>query len=420
MSGDSHRGDGADASSSAGAYRTPADRLDPDQIARPRGADGPDLSDSRILVVDDEPLNLQLLDRILRRAGFRAVRSTDRSSEAVAIYADMKPDLVLLDLNMPELDGFQVMDQLARVTDPREYVPILVLTGDASPATKRAALSAGAKDFVNKPFEPEEVLLRIRNLLETRWLYERQRRHARELEATVQERTAELKRAQEEALELLALASEYRDDDTGRHTRRVGVVAALLAAELGLPQDEVNLIRRAAPLHDVGKIGIPDMILLKPGPIDGDEREVIRRHTLIGSRILSRASFRLMRLAAEIAACHHEWWDGTGYPAGLQGDQIPLSSRIVALADVFDSLTHARPYKRAWTLNEAVKEIGEYRGVQFDPAVVDAFLRLHGRGEVDPAALDAAADAAVYGLGSDVELSRFEGAAGSSASEEDG
>lgn len=369
---------------------------DADGFARSDGAEHPDLSDSRILIVDDEPLNVALLERILARAGFAAVHATTRSSEAAGLFTELRPDLVLLDLNMPEPDGFRVLELLRHRSPPGEYVPVLILTGDDTPGVRRRALAGGARDFVAKPFQADEVLLRIRNLLETRWLYQRAREHAQGLEEKVAERTGELLRAQEEALELLALASEYRDDDTGQHTRRVGVVAALLARELGVPEEQVDLIRRAAPLHDLGKIGVPDAVLLKAGPIDPRERAVMRRHTHIGSRILSRSSFPLMRLAAEIAACHHEWWDGTGYPAGLAGEEIPLSSRIVALADVYDSLTHARPYKRAWSMEEAVAEITAYRGRQFDPAVVDGFLNLRAAGALEPGALNEAALSEVY------------------------
>jgi putative two-component system response regulator len=195
------------------------------------------------------------------------------------------------------------------------------------------------------------------------------------LEAKVRERTRELEAAQIEIIERLARAAEFRDDNTGQHTERVGQMAALLARELGLPDAQVSLIRRAAPLHDVGKIGIPDSILLKLGKLTPAEFELVKTHTTIGARILSGSRFALLRLAEEIAFSHHEQWDGRGY-AGLAGDQIPLAGRIVTVADVFDALTQKRPYKAAWPVEEAIAEIERQRGRQFDPDVVDAFLRM--------------------------------------------
>jgi len=329
---------------------------------------------ARILIVDDEPGNIDLLRRVLERAGFHKLESTCDPREAAALYVKTRPDLILLDLHMPHLDGFAVMDRLNQIAEA-SYLPILMLTGDLTPEARRDALSRGAKDFVNKPFNPDEVLLRIRTLLETRFLYLQIQSQNQMLEAKVRERTRELEAAQLEILERLARAAEFRDDTTGQHTERVGHMAALLARELGLPDAQVSLIRRAAPLHDVGKIGIPDSILLKLGPLTAAEFELVKTHTTIGARILSGSRFALLRLAEEIAFSHHERWDGTGY-ASLAGDQIPLAGRIVAVADVFDALTQKRPYKAAWPLQDAVAEIDRQRGRQFDPDVVEAFLRI--------------------------------------------
>ena len=203
------------------------------------------------------------------------------------------------------------------------------------------------------------------------------------LEQHVSERTAELERTQLEVLERLAQAAELRDDETGDHTRRVGRLAAAIAEELGLPFEEVELIRRAAPLHDVGKIGVPDDLLLKPGRLAPEEMDRVREHTVLGARILASPGFALMRAAEQIALCHHERWDGEGYPRGLDGPRIPIAGRIVAVADVYDALTHDRPYKRAWPPDEAVAEISRQSGAQFDRDVVAAFLRLVERGEID-------------------------------------
>ncbi len=275
---------------------------------------------------------------------------------------------------MPHMNGLEVMDQLNQIMEA-SYMPIVMLTGDLTPEARREALSHGAKDFINKPFNPDEILLRIRTLLETRFLYLQIQSQNQMLEAKVRDRTRELEAAQIEIIERLAKAAEFRDDTTGQHTERVGEMAARLGRELGLSDAQVSLIRRAAPLHDVGKIGIPDSILLKLGKLTAAEFELVKTHTAIGARILSGSRFALLRLAEEIAFSHHERWDGSGY-AGLAGEQIPLAGRIVAVADVFDALTQKRPYKPAWPLEEAIAEIERQRGMQFDPNVVEAFLRV--------------------------------------------
>jgi putative two-component system response regulator len=332
---------------------------------------------ARILIVDDEPANVDVLRRLLERAGFTNIESTCDAREAAAMFGIVRPDLVLLDLHMPHIDGLQVMDRLNELVNAT-YMPILMLTGDMTPEARRQALSRGAKDFINKPFHSDEVLLRIRTLLETRFLYVQIQDQNHVLEATVRERTQELESAQVEILERLARAAEFRDDNTGQHTERVGQMAALLAKEIGMSDTDVALIRRAAPLHDVGKIGIPDAILLKLGKLTEDEFALVKTHTTIGARILSGSRFALLRLAEEIAFSHHERWDGSGY-AGLAGNVIPLPGRIVAVADVFDALTQKRPYKAAWPVTDAVAEIRRQRGKQFDPAIVDAFLRVIDR-----------------------------------------
>jgi putative two-component system response regulator len=337
-----------------------------------------DLQQARVLLVDDEPSNLLLLRKILTRAEIEHVEATSDPRDAAALWTEFRPDLLLLDLQMPHLDGFAVMGQIQDGLEPENYVPILILTADASAETKREALAQGAKDFLTKPFDATEVLLRIKNLLETRFLHLELKEHNRDLEERVYERTAELDQARLETLARLALAAEYRDDDTGEHTRRVGHAAALVADELGMDSSSVELIRRAAPLHDVGKIGIPDAVLLKPGKLTHDEFDHMKTHTEIGARILSSSKFTLLQLAEEVAQTHHERWDGSGY-TGLTGDAIPVGGRIVAVVDVFDALTHERPYKRAWPVAQAVEEIESQKGRHFDPEVVDAFLAVQRR-----------------------------------------
>ena len=329
---------------------------------------------ARILMVDDEEANIEILRRTLSRAGFWRLESTQDSREAASLYVRHRPDLILLDLHMPHMDGLQVLDTLREIAEAT-YLPILILSGDLTPEARRDALSRGAKDFVNKPFQPDELLLRIKTLLETRFLYLEIQSQNQVLEAKVRERTRELVEAQIEIIERLAIAAEFRDDNTGQHTQRVGQMSALLARQLGLPDAQVSLIARAAPLHDVGKIGVPDTILLKIGKLTPAEFELVKQHTVIGARILSGGKFPLLRLAEDIAYSHHERWDGEGY-AGLRKTDIPLAGRIVAVADVFDALTQQRPYKPAWPVGEAIAEIDRQRERQFDPGVVEAFLRV--------------------------------------------
>ncbi|HMA36033.1 MAG TPA: HD domain-containing phosphohydrolase [Chloroflexia bacterium] len=328
---------------------------------------------AKILIVDDTEANVRYLERVLQRAGAQQVQSTTDAREVLGLVTATPPDLIVLDLMMPYLDGFAVMQQLQPLIPPGTYLPILVITADISSEAKQQALLAGAKDFLTKPFDPVEALLRIGNLIETRHLHQQLQNQNQLLEEKVRVRTQELEATQIEILERLALAAEYRDDETGQHTQRVGRYAVFLAQALGLPALEVDMLRRAAPLHDIGKIGIPDHILLKPGKLTPSEFEEMKTHTLIGARILAGGS-ELIRMAQLIAVAHHEHWDGGGYPHRRAGEQIPLVGRIVAVADVFDALRHDRPYKPAWPLDDARAEIVSQRGRQFDPRVVDAFL----------------------------------------------
>jgi putative two-component system response regulator len=341
-----------------------------------------DIADARILIVDDEPANVRLLERILERDGFTEIESTNDPRHFLAIFGAKRPDMVLLDLHMPVLDGFAVLDQLRGRIGRNDFVPILVLTADITPQAKQRALSAGAHDFLTKPVDPTEVVLRIRNLLRTRYYYQQLQGQNEMLERTVRERTWKYEEAQIETLELLARASDYRDDDTGQHAQRVGHLSALLAKEMELDADEVYLLRRAAPLHDVGKIGTPDAILLKPGRLTDEEFDVIKQHTTIGAGILAGSTFPVLQRAQEIALYHHENWDGTGY-MGLEAETIPLSARIVHVVDVLDALTHERPYKKAWPIEDALQELVDLKETMFDATCVDGLLRLHEGGELD-------------------------------------
>lgn len=344
-----------------------------------------DLKSGRILVVDDQEANVLLLEGILQRAGYSNAVSTTDPRQVEGLFAAFQPDLVVLDLHMPHLDGFDVMGKLLPLVPAGDYLPILVLTADVSLEVKQRALAMGAKDFLTKPFNSIEAILRIRNLLETRFLHMELKDQNQLLEVKVGERTRELEAARIEILDRLALAAEFRDDATGEHTRRVGRTSGLVALALDLPEKMIDLIRKAAPLHDIGKIGVPDQILLKPGRLTPEEFERIKSHVTIGAKILSGSSVPLLQLAEEIALTHHERWDGGGY-VGMSGEDIPLSGRIVAIADVFDALTHERPYKRAWTLEDAMEEIARQSGRQFDPEVVKALLDLHHRDLLVPSA----------------------------------
>jgi putative two-component system response regulator len=331
---------------------------------------------ARVLIVDDSPPNVTLLERMLEQWGYTDVVGTTRSVDVPGLCGAQPPDLILLDLQMPKPDGFELMEILQPLTDGSPQIPVLILTADVTQSTRQRALTAGARDFLSKPFDPVEVRLRIANLLETRRLQLDLLSQNRSLEERVRDRTADLERARLELLERLALAAEYRDDDTQEHAQRVGRTVALLARMMAMAETDIEVLRRAAPLHDIGKIGIPDTILLKPAALTPEEFALMQSHARIGAEILSGSEFAILNSAEQIARAHHERWDGGGYPHGLVGDEIPLPARLVAVADVFDALVHERPYKSAWDIDRAVAEVNALSGVQFDPAVVSAFTRL--------------------------------------------
>lgn len=329
-----------------------------------------------LLVIDDKPENIRLLVRILNRAGYLNITTSTDPTRLPELHAICKPDIVLLDLHMPARDGFELLQDLTAFTMGVDRLPVVLITGDDSSEVKRRALQLGAKDFISKPFDPAEVILRITNLLETRFLYQTLRRQNDELEKKVAARTQQLEESQLEMLERLATAVEFRDDDTGDHTRRVGVISGLLAEAIGLGMAAVELIKRAAPLHDIGKVGIPDSILLKPGLLTPEERTIMQTHAAIGSEMLANGRSDLVRLSQRIARHHHERWDGSGYPDRLVGKSTPLEARIVGVADFLDAVTHDRPYRAAWSLDDALATIVAARGSHFDPVVVEALMGL--------------------------------------------
>jgi putative two-component system response regulator len=314
--------------------------------------------------------------QVLQRFGFSNLHGVCDGRAVLHAVLDFRPDIVLQDLHMPGVDGLALISEIMSLQGRRSYLPILVLTADSSREARDAALAAGARDFLTKPYDSGEVFLRVRNLIETRLLHLELQRQNAALSRSCEARTEELEVAKLEILERLARAADFRDESTHGHTTRVGELAARIATQLGLTEAEIEHIRIAARLHDIGKIGLSDSILMKPGPLGPAEFEAQEKHTLIGADILSGSRFPILKLAEEIALTHHESWDGTGYPRGLRGDDIPICGRIVAVADVFDALTHERAYKHAWRLDDAVEEIKLQSGVKFDPAVVDAFLQV--------------------------------------------
>lgn len=342
-----------------------------------------ELKSSKILIVDDDPANTLLLQRLLEKEQYTHLHTTTNPLEVTELYRQHRFDLILLDINMPHLDGFGVMEQL-KLIEPEQacYPAILVLTALIDLDTRLRALRKGAKDFVTKPFERAEVLSRIHNMLEVRFLYRLVRQQNKELEQKVQERTIELeekaKELQETRLEVikrLGLASEYRDYETGLHIIRMSKYAHLVGKAAGMSDEQAELLLHASAIHDVGKLSIPDSILLKPCQLDADELTIMQSHTIIGAKILSGHHSDLMQMAHRIALTHHEKWDGSGYPNGLKGEEIPVEGRIAALADVFDALTSERPYKKAWSVEDTLSEMDNNSGKHFDPKLLKLFKK---------------------------------------------
>jgi putative two-component system response regulator len=336
-------------------------------------ADLPPTSDAKILAVDDQKANLLLVEQLLERSGFPNVKGTSDAREALPLFLEFRPDLVLLDLQMPHVDGYEVLEQIQAHIPGDDYLPVLILTADISAEAKKRCLAMGAKDFLTKPFDQTEILLRIKNLLETRSLHLAARAENRRLELRSSDRNEELERAEAEAWERLARTADLRETAAGQHARGVGDLAHEIALASGSSAAEADLLGRAARLHDIGKVGVSDAILSKPGPLSEDERRSVKAHTVIGAELLSGGTSRLLSLAEEIALTHHERWDGSGY-AGLKEESIPMSGRITAIAEVLDTLLHERPYKKAWPEEEALAEIHAGRGTLFDPHLVSSFL----------------------------------------------
>lgn len=351
---------------------------------------------AKIAIVDDEPVNIKIVRKHLQIAGYENFITTTDSPAAVALIGKEDPDVVLLDVMMPQVDGIQIL-QAIRADRRLCHIPVLILTASTDAATKLRALEAGASDFLAKPVDANDLLPRIRNSLIVKAHHDHLASYSEQLEREVRVRTAELEVSHMQVIHCLARAAEFRDDTTGRHVIRVGRYAAILAQELGFSDIDATMIGMAAQLHDVGKIGLPDSILLKPGSLGPNEFGVVKRHCEIGGQIVqplredewqalkgyseigvsvaSPCNQPILKMARNIALTHHERWDGKGYPRGLTGEAIPLEGRITAVADVFDALTSVRPYKAAIPPAGSIQIIEENRNTQFDPRVVDALKR---------------------------------------------
>ena len=333
------------------------------------------IQNATILIVDDNATNILLLEKLLKISGYHNIQSTTDSQQVLSLYQTNRPDILLIDLKMPGLDGFQVMEQLKAVQED-DYLPVIMITAQCERENRLKALNIGVTDFIGKPFDHAEVIMRIRNMLEIRMLHKEVREQNRRLEEKVQERTRELYEAQVELIHRLVLTTEFRDKETGNHIERIGRYVYELGKKAGLEEEYCTFLTNAAKMHDIGKISIADEILLKPGFLTAEEWEIMKSHTVNGAMILTGSSSRMIKMAEEIAMSHHEKWDGSGYPQGLRGEEIPLAGRITAICDVFDALISERPYKNDWDLEEVIKEIEMGAGTHFDPSLVAHFLEI--------------------------------------------
>ncbi|HVA37085.1 MAG TPA: HD domain-containing phosphohydrolase [Candidatus Dormibacteraeota bacterium] len=326
-----------------------------------------------IVLVDDNSANLVVYQRVIDRLEDSKTVCFERSEKALQWSFEHDVDLAVVDYRMPPPDGLQFIREFHAMPG-KANVPVIMLTGERDVAVRRKALDLGANDFLNKPVDPVEFLARCRNLLSLRRSQQMLADRAAQLAHEVGLATKTIRERELETIVRLARIAELRDSDTGKHIARMGEFCRVIADRCGLPGDEVELIKLASPMHDIGKIGIPDNILLKPAKLTPEEFDVMRRHTVIGHEMLSDSTSPMLRRAAEISRWHHERHDGTGYPDGLKGEQIPVAARICAVSDVFDALTSKRPYKEPWPVDRAVGEVRRLEGAQFDPAVVRAFL----------------------------------------------
>jgi putative two-component system response regulator len=353
---------------------------------------GPDSTKTAtIMIVDDEPINIKVVRKYLREEGYQHFITTTQSSQANEIIRRELPDVVLLDIIMPQVSGLEILKTM-RGDTRLQHIPVLILTASGETEVKLKALELGVTDFLTKPVEVSELLLRVRNALLIKAHHDHLANYSVQLEQQVRLRTAELIVSRQEVIRCLARAAEYRDHDTGNHVVRVGRFAAIIARQLGFDQERLELLEQAAMLHDVGKIGIPDAILLKPGKLDCREWEMMQNHCKFGGNIIQGMPddelqsglddmelpnwcvSPVLMMASTIARTHHEKWDGSGYPSGFAGENIPIEGRITAVADVFDALSSRRPYKPSFPRTKCLAILEEGRGTHFDPKVLDAFF----------------------------------------------
>jgi putative two-component system response regulator len=340
----------------------------------------------KVMVVDDERLNLKLIAAMLKPQGYEVILAED-GRECIAKCNETPPDLILLDIMMPGMNGFEVV-KILKADEKFALVPVVMVTALQDVNDRVQALEVGADDFLSKPVDRMELRARVRSLLKVKAYYDHMINYRQELEAEVKRRTLEIQKTNEllakaherlrgaslETIFRLSRAAEFKDEDTGAHIIGMSRISARLAEKMGLNSATVESILYASPMHDIGKIGIPDRILLKQGPLTEEEWAIMRLHTVYGGKILERSDIGFLRLGEVISLTHHEKFDGSGYPLGIGGRQIPLAGRIVAVADVFDALMSRRPYKPAFSLEQSVNIIKEGRGRHFDPDVVDAFV----------------------------------------------
>lgn len=332
------------------------------------------MTDTKVAVIDDTEINLTLMKHLVKKLdGCEAFCFTD-SAQGLQWCLDNAPDLIIVDYMMPAPDGLEFIRRFREGTRGGIGIPVLMITANDQKEVRYQALEAGANDFLTKPVDTLEFHARMKNMLVLRDSQKKLSDRAAWLAGEVQKATTEILARENEIILRLSKATDYRDPETGSHILRVAHYARHIAENLGLPEAERELVFQAAPMHDIGKVGIPDHVLLKPGKYEPDEFEIMKRHARIGYEILSNSQVPVLRAGAQIALTHHEKFDGCGYPDGLRGDAIPLFGRICAVADVFDALTSVRPYKAPWETERAVGLLREEAGRHFDPACIEAFL----------------------------------------------
>lgn len=356
-------------------------------------------SNARIMIIDDEQLVVRVVKRFLSNEGYEDFLTITDPREAFEALRTERPDVVLMDIMMPHITGLDMLRHRQK-TNEFQHIPFIILSANSENQIKRDALRLGATDFLSKPVDPSDLTVRVKNALVVKRHHDHLTNYAEELERQVSVRTKQIERSREQIIHCLARAAEYRDNETGAHVIRVGKICRVVAEELGFSRDYGHQIEMAAQLHDVGKIGIPDSVLLNPGRLDNEEfevmkthcslgceimeplsensGEVVRKHAEVGGFIMDGVDSPMLELAAIIARTHHEKWDGTGYPLGLKGDQIPIEGRICCVADVYDALCSERPYKKAFPIEKCLEIMLSERNTRFDPIVLDAFFRRLG------------------------------------------